>query len=298
MEGGFTSDPVDPGGPTNKGVTLAVYAAWRGDELNASSRAGLLADLKALTDEDAGDIFHQLYWTPAKCDSLKPGLAVMHFDAAVNHGVGTAIRILQEAVRTDIDGEIGPNTRAAINNQPEETTVQKYAQLRRRRYRALSHFWRFGRGWLSRVDKTLELALQLIRSSDQHSGGAARQHKKPSATAKRTVPTPTIAKGPDTMGEKAIMPKQDYKSHRGTGGKWWGESMTIWGTLITAAATVLPALGPLLGFEVTAEIVRQLGADIVKVTQAIAGLTGTLMAIYGRSRATVPLHRKSVSVRL
>ena len=28
MEGGYTDDPHDPGGPTNLGITLATYAAW------------------------------------------------------------------------------------------------------------------------------------------------------------------------------------------------------------------------------------------------------------------------------
>ena len=29
MEGGYTDDPYDPGGPTNKGITLTEFAKWR-----------------------------------------------------------------------------------------------------------------------------------------------------------------------------------------------------------------------------------------------------------------------------
>ena len=39
--------------------------------------------------------------------------------------------------------------------------------------------------------------------------------------------------------------------------------MTIWGALITALATVLPAIGPLVGLDITPELVRQLGDQVV-----------------------------------
>ena len=41
---------------------------------------------------------------------------------------------------------------------PVDETLRRYAEARRARYRALHHFWRFGRGWLARVDKTLARA--------------------------------------------------------------------------------------------------------------------------------------------
>ena len=41
--------------------------------------------------------------------------------------------------------------------------------------------------------------------------------------------------------------------------KWWGQSLTLWGTMITALSTVLPTLAPLFGFEISGETVRQLG---------------------------------------
>lgn len=80
--------------------------------------------------------------------------------------------------------------------------------------------------------------------------------------------------------------------------KWWGHSLTVWGALVTAAAAVLPALGPLIGLEITSEMVRQLGGDVGAVAQAIAGVIGTLMTLYGRARATAPLARREMNVRL
>ena len=70
-------------------------------------------------------------------------------------------------MRSDIDGEIGPLTLAAAVRAPIEETLHAYADVRRARYRALPHFWRFGRGWLARVDTTLSRALGSPRRRGQ-----------------------------------------------------------------------------------------------------------------------------------
>jgi len=44
--------------------------------------------------------------------------------------------------------------------------------------------------------------------------------------------------------------------------------------------------------------VRQIGSQTVDVVQALAGLAGTLMALYGRTRATQPLVRRALSLKL
>jgi hypothetical protein len=80
--------------------------------------------------------------------------------------------------------------------------------------------------------------------------------------------------------------------------KWWGQSVTIWGALMTALATVLPALGPVIGIDITGDIVKEAGSQIVSTVQAIAGLVGTIMTIYGRIRATQPLDRRVLSLKL
>src|SRR5512134_2588709 len=144
----------------------------------------------------------------------------MHFDAAVNHGVGAALRILQEAVGTEIDGEIRPRTRAAIAAKPLDEVIQLYAEIRPARYRALPHFWRFGRGWLNRTAKTEERALALLE--DALSSSTRKKGPSPMQNGTTTLP----------------------------GGKWWGQSLTIWGAVITALSTLAPALGPVIGVDI------------------------------------------------
>jgi len=65
-----------------------------------------------------------------------------------------------------------------------------------------------------------------------------------------------------------------------------------------AAATVLPLIGPLIGIELPAEIIRQFGDQALSVVQAVAGVVGTLLTIYGRLNAALPLARRDMLVRL
>ena len=80
--------------------------------------------------------------------------------------------------------------------------------------------------------------------------------------------------------------------------KWWGESMTIWGALLTAATTVAPALFAMVGIEMPASLLRQLGTDAITAFQAVAGFVGTVMTIAGRIRASRPLETRRLTVRI
>jgi pimeloyl-ACP methyl ester carboxylesterase len=80
--------------------------------------------------------------------------------------------------------------------------------------------------------------------------------------------------------------------------KWWAHSMTIWGVIVTTLSTVLPAIGPALGLNITADLIQQLGDNVVVFGQALGGLVGTVLAIYGRVRASAPLQRRQVTLNL
>lgn len=274
MEGGYTDDAFDPGGPTNKGITLRVYAEWMGVTADAASVASLKEALKSIPDSAVRDIYSARYWQPASCPSLPPALALFHFDAAVNHGVGTANRILQEALAVTVDGEIGPETLTAIKRKVLPVLLERYAALRRARYRALNHFWRFGRGWLARVDATLvaaraELAPKIPKTEPKPEKGQTPMTQTPPATTSAAQPP-----------------------------KWWGDSLTIWGALTTALATVLPVLATASGISLTPDLIVAAGTNIASAVQAVVALAGTIVTIYGRVRATQPLERRNVTLKL
>ena len=103
----YGDDPYDPGGPTNLGITLAVYARYKGVDVTADNIGALKSELKQIPVETAGRIYRSRYWLAAQCPQLAAPLAVFHFDTAVNHGVDGAARMLQQSVGADVDGEIG-----------------------------------------------------------------------------------------------------------------------------------------------------------------------------------------------
>jgi hypothetical protein len=78
--------------------------------------------------------------------------------------------------------------------------------------------------------------------------------------------------------------------------KWWASSMTIWGAVVTALSTVLPVIGPVLGLNIPPELIHQLGDQVVVLAQAVGGVAGTILTIYGRARATTALERRQVTL--
>ncbi len=285
MEGGWSNDPVDPGGPTNKGITLRVYAAHKGLRITSANRARLMDELRRIPMSTVRAIYYKRYWLRARCDMLPDPLALMHFDTAVNHGPARAARILQEALGVAIDGEIGPETLGAVRAaQGEmEALLARYAAIRRRTYRRLPHFWRFGRGWLARVRKTLAAARRLFRAPRAR----GREGGEPAPSAQ------------DGTARGALKNEvEDVKGESMQTRKWWLESLTIWGAIITAASTVLPVIAPLFGFDITAEMVQTFGEQVARLIQAAGGVVGTLMTVYGRLRARTGLERRAIRVAL
>ena len=154
-EGGYVNHPKDPGGETNLGVTKKVYQEHGGTK-----------DMKDLLVEDVAPIYKKGYWDKMKCDDIPTGLDLCLFDFGVNAGPGRAAKFLQSMIGTTVDGGIGPNTLAKleeyIRENGEHEAVNKYQEMRQKYYENLSTFATFGRGWTRRVQETTKLALDLI----------------------------------------------------------------------------------------------------------------------------------------
>jgi len=154
-EGGYVNHPKDPGGETNLGVTKRVYQEWGGTK-----------NMKDLTKDDVAPIYEKNYWARAKCPDLPSGLDLAVFDWSVNSGVGRAVKKLQSMIGTVSDGGIGPNTLKTLNEYIEhhgvEATIKNYRNKRQAFYESLSTFSTFGRGWTSRNDHTMELAIDMV----------------------------------------------------------------------------------------------------------------------------------------
>jgi|TARA_R100000900_G_scaffold125970_1_gene100524 lysozyme family protein len=106
-EGGYVNDPLDKGGETNFGIAKRWYPDL---------------DIKALTKNDAVNIYYNDYWKPSKAEQLPNNLQATYFDMCVNMGQTRAVKILQETINstgsTTIaqDGIIGSITiKSAVN---------------------------------------------------------------------------------------------------------------------------------------------------------------------------------------
>jgi hypothetical protein len=80
--------------------------------------------------------------------------------------------------------------------------------------------------------------------------------------------------------------------------KWWGNSLTIRGAILSAASAALPIVSTIVGIEIKGETIRQIGEHTGAVVQAVGGLAGLVMTVVGRSRATAPLERRAFRVKL
>ena len=154
-EGGYVNHPKDPGGETNLGVTKRVYQEHGGTK-----------DMKDLLVEDVAPIYKKGYWDKMKGDDLPGGLDLCVFDFGVNAGPGRAAKFLQSMIGTTVDGGIGPNTLAKVEEYVRENgeheTVKKFQEMRQKYYEQLSTFATFGKGWTRRVEETTKLALDII----------------------------------------------------------------------------------------------------------------------------------------
>lgn len=121
-EGGYVDDPTDRGGETNQGVTQRVYNQYRG-------KIGLsLRSVKNITSDEVYAIYKIDYWNRAKCQILNEPIDLMTFDAAVNHGPGRAVKLLQDALGVNVDGQFGPVSIQALQEEYSACRVRELVE--------------------------------------------------------------------------------------------------------------------------------------------------------------------------
>lgn len=157
-EGGYSNDPIDPGGATMKGIIQTEYDAWR------SRRRLKPQDVRKIETAELTAIYLENYWQPLRCGELPAGLDLLVFDFGVNSGVGTAIRKLQKCLCVDVDGHIGSITLDTAAKADFSSLGPTYMDSRRAYLKSLKTFWRFGKGWLRRCDG-VEKAAELMSMS-------------------------------------------------------------------------------------------------------------------------------------
>ena len=152
-EGGYVDHPKDPGGPTNKGVTQAVYDNWR------KSQNLAIQSVRAIADSEVAAIYKNLYWDRISGDSLPSGVDFAVFDYAVNSGVSRAAKTLQAVVGVTQDGVIGPATIQATKTYVAMTVTNKRLAF----MQSLSIWSTFGKGWSARIADVKAQIIALVK---------------------------------------------------------------------------------------------------------------------------------------
>ncbi len=139
-EGGYVNSRADPGGETKFGISKRSYPQEH---------------IAALTLDRARQIYQRDFWGPCGADALPEGVRFAVFDLAVNSGVTAAIRILQRAVGTSIDGVLGPRTLQAAQSMPATRLSARVNGARLAFMAELPTWPSFGRGWARRIASNL-----------------------------------------------------------------------------------------------------------------------------------------------
>lgn len=139
---GYSKTQGDSGGTTKFGIAQNSHPNVNVTNLNLGQAKG---------------IYFNEYFIAGKCDSMPENLALVHFDACVNNGVGQAAKFLQKALGITVDGKIGNQTLEAIAKADQNELIKKYISVRRDFFSAIVKRKpdqnKFLNGWLNRCDQ-------------------------------------------------------------------------------------------------------------------------------------------------
>lgn len=163
-EGGWADNPKDPGGATQKGVTLANFRRFV--KPNATKE-----DLRKITDEQLATVYRRHYWNEVNGSELPDGVDCVTMDYAINSGPSRSAKALQKVVGVVEDGKIGPATIEAIKEKGLGVVVnllcdERLAFMKRAKGSAGALkgklLWpTFGKGWSARVARIRAAGLKM-----------------------------------------------------------------------------------------------------------------------------------------
>lgn len=141
-QGGYVNDPADPGGSSNKGITMSVFRPVAKSMLGVEPT---LENLRNLTREQAATIYKKRYWDLIRGDEIDSQvLADMIFDFYAHVG-GNAIRTLQSTLNDAgaapalvVDGTFSPAVLNAVKKADATDLYRRYKAARRQYYTRLA----------------------------------------------------------------------------------------------------------------------------------------------------------------
>lgn len=133
-EGGFADDPRDPGGATNKGITLATFRAYFGKDKTVK-------DLKNMTDAQKNYIYKKGFWDLVKSDAIHTqGIAETVSDFAVHGSPVKATKMAQYILNKMtgqglvVNGIMNQRTIDLLNSVNQKEFFVRFQALRQEYY--------------------------------------------------------------------------------------------------------------------------------------------------------------------
>jgi lysozyme family protein len=148
-EGGYSNNIHDLGGPTNRGI------AWNYNKEILLAMG--VTDVKNLTKEQALQIYYVKYWQASLSNTIPDKrLAYMHFDAAVNQGVGFSLNALKKLSKNPANFE-GNGKNEALWLR----LLLEYLDIRLKAYNRDRNRKTFLEGWINRLISLIDQDLKM-----------------------------------------------------------------------------------------------------------------------------------------
>lgn len=150
IEGGYVNDPKDPGGATNKGITLKLWKQIGYDKNND----GVINkyDVMKINSTDFRNVLKNEFWDKCHADDIKDqSVANILVDWFYNSGY-TAIHHLQSLLALKRDGVIGPVTLKKLNSRKPKEVFRNMWIMRMNFLKSLKGWSHYGKGWTARMN--------------------------------------------------------------------------------------------------------------------------------------------------
>ncbi len=273
----FVVDAIKKIGATPAYISLNEYAVWMGKSLTTENTTLIRGNRDAMSQDTLAKIVTKNYWLPAAADKFAQAYSVFILDTALEHGPQKTRLMMQRAAKVKDDGIIGPKTIAAIKAMGVIPFINALMAQRATEFKKQKDWDVRYPEWWARLGQ-LRDSLAGVQAPAQKVQAATIVAPKPPAALQ---PEPKPITTEKSMSTETTPATTDYKP--------WSQSLTIWGTIVTFASTVLPALAQLFGWDISAGDVKTVGEGVTTAIQAIGGVIGTIMAVIGRMNAKAPV---------